>query len=171
MNGDLQLNEIERHAQTRAHLRRALMVRRVGRAVLALILAAAVCGLLGPGPLSEADVSSPSGLVRMEYQRFARHVADTSVQLTVRPDPAEPEAARVWISAQYLSALNVQQVVPEPDSWTTVDDGVVLTFPVGGPDDRVVVQMQVRAEAIGLVRGAVGVPGREPAGFWQLVYP
>jgi hypothetical protein len=171
VDGDLQLDETERRAQTGPFRRRALVVRRVGRTVLALIVAAALFGLLGPGPLSAAEIAAPSGLVRLEYQRFTRHVADTSLQLTLSADPSRPDTAAVWISREYLSSLNVQQVVPEPESWTAAGAGVVLTFPVSSPADRVLVQLQVRADEIGLVHGSVGVPGQEPVTFWQLVHP
>jgi hypothetical protein len=138
--------------------------------VLALVVLAALAGLLGPGPVSDATATAPDGQVEVRYERFTHWVGSTSVELQVAADPAQPDQARVWISQEYLSGLQLEQVQPEPDSWTAMDDGVVLAFPVTGPEP-LSVELQVRPAEIGLLRGAVGVPGRDPLRFWQFVYP
>jgi hypothetical protein len=168
---DVQLDERELAAQQLRHRRRARMTRRTGWAVFTLIMVAALAGLLGPGPLSWITRSTPDGIVELEYERFARYVGDTNLQLRLRPDPAQPETARVWISSDYLSGVNVRQVVPQPDTWTAVDGGVVLTFPMTAPADEMTVQVQLQPDQIGLLPGAVGVPGRQPVRFWQFIYP
>lgn len=138
--------------------------------VPALVVVAALAGLLGPGPLSDSTRVAPGGQVQVQYDRFTHWVGSTSVQLRVTPDPARPDEARVWISEEYLAGLQLQQVQPEPDSWTATDGGVVLAFPVAG-SEPLSIELQVRPAEIGLLRGAVGVPGRDPIRFWQLVYP
>jgi hypothetical protein len=165
---EVEFTEAEARAQEPANQHRALVIQRVGWSVCALVVVAALVGLLGPGPLSWANAATPAGLVDLEYSRFIRHVADTSVELRVRPE--QPGTARVWISSDYLSGLNVQGVTPQPDVWTAVDDGVVLAFPTRGLDP-VAVQMQVRPDELFLLRGAVGAPGQEPIEFWQFIYP
>jgi hypothetical protein len=166
----LQFSDDEERAQQPRYQRRAFVAQRVGWAVFALIVVAALAGLLGPGPLSWASATAPSGLVEVEYSRFVRDVGDSNVELRVQPDPAQPDTARVWISSEYLSSLNLQQVTPEPDTWTAVDEGVVLAFPTSGPDP-VTVQIHMRPDELGLLRGTVGAPGQEPVEFWQFVYP
>lgn len=108
--------------------------------------------------------------VRLEYERFTRHIADTSLQLQIQPEPAQPGVAQVWISSEYLPGIQLQQVQPEPDSWTAMDGGVVLAFPAKGTAP-VLVQLQIRPDQPGTLRGAAGLPGREPIEFWQFVYP
>lgn len=166
----LQLTELEEDAQRPGQQRLMLAGQRFGWATIALIVVAALAGLLGPGPLSWARARAPSGLVEVEYSRFVRYIGDSTVELHVRPDPTRPDTARVWISSEYLSGVNLQQVTPQPDTWTTVDEGVVLSYPTGGTE-TVPVQMHLRPDEIGLLRGAVGVPGQDPVEFWQFVYP
>ena len=98
-----------------------MVAQRTGWTVLALIAVAALAGLFGTGPLSEVTHSTPAGLVQLEHQRFARHIANTSLQLLVRPDPAQPGTAWLWISSECLSSVQVQQVQPEPESWIGLD--------------------------------------------------
>jgi hypothetical protein len=143
----------------------------VGWVSFALIVIAALAGLFGPGPLSWADRSTSSGLVELQYDRFVRYMGDTTLELRIRPDPAEPRTARVWISNDYLSGLNMEQVLPQPDVWTATNDGVMLTYPVSGPDDRVIVELRAYPDRVGPLRGALGVSVREPIRFWQFVYP
>ncbi|WP_219416215.1 hypothetical protein [Pseudonocardia nigra] len=159
---DLQLEEPERAG------RRTEVAQRVAWGVFALIALAALAGLIGPGPLSSATVTDPSGLVRIDYDRFTRFKGDSSLQLQVQP--AKPGTAEVWISSEFLSGVQIQQVWPQPDTWTAANGGDVLTFPVSDTDP-VTVEMQVRPDHIGMLRGAIGVPGGEPAQFWQFGYP
>jgi hypothetical protein len=164
---EVQLGELERRLQDPRRYRRAHAAQTAGRMVAGLILLAALAGLAGPGPLSRVSASAP--LVEVAYERFTRRSGDTSLRLVVRSDPADPATARVWLSAGYLAGLRVRQVVPEPESWTSVRDGVVLAFPA--PHGRAEVDVQVRPDHIGPLRGLVGAPGRTPARLWQFVYP
>ncbi|SFN55131.1 hypothetical protein SAMN05216207_101681 [Pseudonocardia ammonioxydans] len=150
--------------------RRAGAVQRVAWAVLAVLVLAALAGLFGPGPLSRVSATDPAGLVRLEHERFTRYAGDTDLRVQVRPGPGRDGTAAFWISAAYLSQVRVQQVQPQPVRWTTSGDRALLEFAVSGPDPVTVV-LQLRPDEVGLLRGAVGVPGGEPIGFWQLVYP
>ena len=168
---EVQFDRYERRAQRPQSWRRAAKARRVGWVSFALIVIAALAGLFGPGPLSWADRSTSSGLIELQYDRFVRYMGDTTLELRIRPDPAEPRTARVWISNDYLSGLNMEQVLPQPDVWTATNDGVMLTYPVSGPDDRVIVELRAYPDRVGPLRGALGVSVREPIRFWQFVYP
>lgn len=165
--GDVQLGALERRQQDDRRWRRATAWQRAGWTVFALLLLAALAGLAGPGPLSRATASAP--LVHVAYERFARRLGDTSLDVTVRADPARPGVARLWIDGGYLAAVRVQDVVPEPDSWTSAGGGTVLAFPVAG--DRAEVSIRLGPDHIGTLDGAIGVPGRPPARFWQFIYP
>jgi len=164
---ELQLGEEERRQQEPGRRRRAHIAQLAGWAVAGLILIAAVAGLAGPGPLSWASASAP--LVEVEYERFTRRSGDSSLRLAVRADPGAPGTARLWLSADYVTKLNVRHVVPEPESWTAARDGVVLAFPATGGWAEV--EIQVSPGHIGLLRGEIGAPGRTPVAIWQFVYP
>lgn len=163
----VELGEQERRRQEWDRQVLAAAGRRAGWAVFGLVLAAALAGLLGPGPLSWSSASGER--VGIAYERFARRLGDTSLEVTVRPGPDAPGTARLWIAGDYLRELDVEQVTPQPGSWTATDGGVVLTFPVTGEEAEV--SIRISPDHIGPLSGAVGVPGGEPARFWQFVYP
>jgi hypothetical protein len=78
--GDLQIDE-DPDAQ-----RRHWIAERVGWTVITLVILAALLGLFGSGWLSEASVGTPEGALRLEYSRFGRFLAPTTLRLHLGPD-------------------------------------------------------------------------------------
>lgn len=77
--GDLQI-EYDMRAQRREWLATSIAV-----VVMALVVAAALCGLLGPGKFSDAEATSPDGLLRVEYQRVLRLSTDSRLKIVIKP--------------------------------------------------------------------------------------
>lgn len=145
--------------------------RRLGWLVLIAVVVAAFTGLLGPGPLSRASASDPAGLVELEYSRFTRQLANTALRVTITPEVESTGSVRLWISSAYLAEASVQQVVPEPVAWVAADGGAVLVFPLTDRAAPVTVRIQLQPNWVGLLRGEIGVVGRQPIRFWQFAYP
>lgn len=57
---------------------------RVGWYVLVAIVLLALAGLFGNGPLSDAEVVSQDGRVRVEYQRLSRSGTTDSIFITIQ---------------------------------------------------------------------------------------
>jgi hypothetical protein len=146
---------------------------RVGSAVLVAFVIAALAGLFGSGPLSDATAEVPGGL-RVEYRRLAQY--ETPDSLTIRlpaADATRPER-RVWLDRHYLEDVRVEGVTPLPQRVEATDRGSVYVFPVA-PGHPLVVTFQMQPERLGVVRGAVGVDRADGEGpsvaFRQLVWP
>ena len=52
--------------------RRIAAIQRAGWVVMGLVIAAALLGLFGAGPLSRATAEAADGTLRLEYDRFGR---------------------------------------------------------------------------------------------------
>lgn len=63
---------------------------RVGWYVLVAIVLLALAGLFGNGPLSDAEVVSQDGRVRVEYQRLSRSGTTDSLFITIQGIPGRP---------------------------------------------------------------------------------
>jgi hypothetical protein len=116
-------------------------------------------------------VSVP-GLLRVEYQRFARREAPQT--LTVRVEPAAAHAAevRLWIDRRYLEGSRVETITPHPARVEAATDRLVYVFPLRGPGEPATVMFELQAQRIGPVEGRVGLEGAEAAApFRQFVYP
>jgi hypothetical protein len=107
--------------------RRDWFAQRVGWALLAALLVAALLGLTGSGPLSHATRTDGRALV-VEYERFVRHGARTDWTMHVAPDGVVDGQARIRIDRRSLSAHDLQTVVPEPSRGTGRGDEVEFTF-------------------------------------------
>jgi hypothetical protein len=103
-------------------------VQRVGWLIMALAIALGLFGLLGPGPLSSRTLTSTDGTFRLEYNRFERHQALSSLRL--RFEASDQTRARVWISNLFLENVKLESVVPPPERVEMRDGGQVFTFGV-----------------------------------------
>jgi hypothetical protein len=133
--GDLQIGEDV------DFLRRAWRVQRVGWALLVLILLAALLGLTGTGPLSQATAGSEGGPVR------------------------------VWFDRQYLHKVEVTGVVPEPESVEVSPDRVTYVFLAAEGGGPVELAFDLKPMRFGSWSGRMGAGDAEPVHLRHFVYP
>lgn len=150
--------------------RRSWIVQRVGRALMALAVLAALLGLLGPGPLSKASAGEEERL-EVEYDRFLRQQGENRLTVKLGPGSAPGEEARVWLDARYMQDNELQAVVPEPERVEATEERVVLVFALARPGAGLEAVVDLQPRAIGPVRGAIGVAGGPTARIAQFVYP
>ena len=110
------------------HERREWRIERFAWVIFALILIAALSGLLGEGPLSRAEVESSGAVpLAVHYERFARRQLPT--QINLRLANGLPDAApQILINRAYLDNVDVHSIVPEPSVWSGNEEWVALTF-------------------------------------------
>jgi hypothetical protein len=100
---------------------------RFGWALLIVLMAAGLAGLLGPGPLSNVSARDGKDLA-IEYERFVRHGSKTEIR--VRVEPSQPGPVRIAITRAYLGQSRLQQTVPEPVSVQASGTDAIFTFDV-----------------------------------------
>ena len=161
--GDLQV------AQDPVFQRREWRVQRVGRVVMALLVAGGLLGLFGAGPLSRATATGPAGL-RVEYGRFERVQAPTALRIHVHPQAVSAGRAEVWLDREYLDGSLILDVEPPPAAVAVAGDRLVYAFDVADPTRPAVVVVHLRLQHAGLRSGRVGVAAGSVS-FRQLVYP
>jgi hypothetical protein len=165
--GDLEINEDIDFQQ------RVWRFQTAGRVVMALVLLAALLGLLGPGLLSNgasAD-SLQAGLGVKEYERFLRYMKPTTLRISLEPGAVTQREARVWLDRQYVEGVQIQHVTPQPESVEAGPEGLTYVFDVTDPDQPTAFTFDLQPQKMGLLRGRVGLEGEEPVSFTQFVYP
>jgi hypothetical protein len=100
--------------QGTAVLRREWRFERVGRVVLALILSAALAGAFGDGVLATAESRSADGAVTLRYERIVRRNAPSQLEIRLAPARSADSVVVVSLDEQYLAAMDVQRVMPQP---------------------------------------------------------
>lgn len=142
-------------------------VQRVGWVAIALILLAALFGLLGSSYFGQRQAVSADGRLQIEYPRYTRFGAQARLTVGVL---ADGPALRIWLPVAYLERMHLQRVEPEPVRVTAAGDVRIFTFAIApAPAARVV--FQFKPETPGRVRGGIGVVDGPELAFRQFVYP
>jgi hypothetical protein len=153
--------------------RRVWRVQRVAWTLMALVVLAALLGLMGSGPLSRRSVTSADGAVRVEYERFLRRGATTTLRIHAGLAGSETAQLAVWLARPYLEDVTIHRVQPPPDRVQAGRDRVIWNFEVSArdPGAPLTVTIHLVPEAMGRLRAAVGLGPGPGLGFSQWVYP
>ena len=140
-------------------------IQRIGWVLGALFLAFAVGGLFGNGPLSRAHQSNEAG--RVDYERYTRY--GLSTDLVVTPVASANGVNRVAISRDYLEALRVEHITPEPTAVRMTGASIVYEFASGAPGASI--SFHVHPQRLWRHRATVIIDGGAPLHISQLTYP
>jgi hypothetical protein len=149
--------------------RRDWRVQRVGWGLLGLLLLAGLIGLLGSGPLSKVTESDGRGL-SVDYDRFVRHGAQTSLTLRIEPSSITTDEVPIRIGREYLAAQTVQAIVPAPLHARAQGDDLEFTFNAQ-PGSPLEVKWTLEPDEMGRHTGAVTVGEGPPVYIAQFTYP
>jgi hypothetical protein len=150
---------------------RTWVLQRVAWCVMGLLVLAALAGLFATGPLSSTESRDQSDLVQVEYQRFQRHMAPSTLMIRLGPAVVSRDTVSLQFSESFVDAVQVQKIVPEPKEAKATPTGVEYTFAVADPAQSAKMRFFMRTEKIGIIAAQVGLRGREPARFRMFVYP
>jgi hypothetical protein len=141
-------------------------VQQIGQVLMVIFLGAALLGYLGSGPMSRMTVGDPSQLA-LEYNRFEHRTRESTLIVRLGPQPAG--RVRLWFDERYVSAQPFLDVLPEPEGVEVLEGRLVLTLRVSGAQSAI--RIATRPEAIGSLRGRMGILGGPEVAFTQFVYP
>lgn len=159
----LQLLRDERHQR---HEWRAEIV---AWPIVALVLLAALAGLLGPGPLSRA-VAEAKG-VRLEYHRFSHYQGPERLVFRLAPGMAVGGRVRLWIDRHLVEGLDIEQVDPWPAAVEAEGGRYVWVFLAPKEGEAMVATIRYRPDFIGMRQGRAGVDGGPEVTLRQVAYP
>ena len=148
------------------HRRRSETARNAGRALMALLLLAALAGAFGGGPLSKAAIES-AGL-RLEYQRVARFNSPEKFKIQI---PARANEIRLHIGSGLLENIDIERIDPEPIEMALAADGQIWNFPVKDTNAPVSINIHYRPDTFGRASGKIAVEGGASLSFQQFYFP
>jgi len=151
--------------------RRMWRVQQIGWALLVLVVVAALLGLFGKGPLSRAVAGRAGVPFQVEYERFGRYKAPMRMTIHIGPGVAEQGQIRLWLAREYLEAIQIQQIVPEPADVVSDGTGATYVFQVADSSAPNTVSVDFVAEQFGLETVRIQVDEWPPLRFRQLIYP
>lgn len=151
------------------HEKRSWLVKRIAWIVMTLAVLAALAGAAGSGPLSHRVLAQPGDSLSVEYERWIRFTGPH--ELVVHLAPGAGDSARVWLGRDYLEAMEIENVVPEPERVEAGTDRLVFVFPLVSPGNPTGVTFHLKPHHIGPTTATVGREGRPPLRFRQFVLP
>jgi hypothetical protein len=114
-------------------------VQKAGTVVLAGIVVGALLGVFGHGLASSATRSTADGALTAQYERFARQGA----AWFLRVRPATGGLGALLLGQTLIDRNEVEQIIPEPDSSRSTDEGLVISY------DAPVAEVKVRLRPSG----------------------
>lgn len=163
--GDLQIH------QNLTFQRRSWTFQRIGWVIIATIVAAALLGLFGQGPLSRATEGSPSEPLWIEYERFGRVESPILVHIHLGAGVPVDGRAHLRIDHEYLDEVGIERIVPAPYDEEATQDGVLYVFHIEHATQSVEISFVFTAKRPGLLSGQISVNGKAPLRLRQLIYP
>lgn len=145
--------------------RKEWFAQRVGIALLSLFVFGALLGLTGVGgPLSRGQAGERNGAIYVEYERFVRRGAMSTITLHLRSNPTND--MRFWVAAPYFEHARIKTIVPEPELFSADEARYVYTIRTGLPE--VTITLEIEHKTIGTIEGEVGVIGGPSLRFTQI---
>jgi hypothetical protein len=162
---DPRFNRIERRVQ------------RVGWAIIALVLVAAVLGLFGGGFFSQATARDRGEgyELALRYPRLGRAESNLELELRIAaPGQSSSEVMAVF-SGEIVDKASFTGIAPQPDSETVDGDSIVYTWEVEDWSQPLVVRFEYEARDWRMLDGRFEVSaGDESLGsvsFDQFLFP
>lgn len=147
-------------------------MQRIAWVTMLLVSLAALLGLFGDGPLAGASAGTTEQGLRVEYDRFLRQEAPGTLTAWVGPAAVRPDSTvEVWIDREWLSAMEVKAITPEPESTRLDGDRIIYTFRLGPLSAPVRVTWNLETHLLGRGTARVGVVGGPTYSFSQFAYP
>jgi hypothetical protein len=151
------------------HARWLWRVQRLGWAVMLLIVIGAALGVFGHGPLADGQARA-AGLT-LNYDRFARHGATSSLEAEVEPPALRGDTVSLWLTRSYLDGVELESVIPEPERMATRGDLVVFTFVTAERSGPTRITFTLRPDEYWSEHARAGIEGGESVAFRQFIYP
>ncbi len=150
---------------------RSWSVQRIGWVILSLIMGAAFLGLLGEGPFSAATAGEDGAPFQVQYGRFVRHRGRVQMEFKLQPGAVQGGEARVWVDREYLSGVELQNVMPQPDSVEAGPDRYVYVFKLSEPGAATGIIFDLMPVQNGIRNVRVGLEDGPELSFTQVIWP
>jgi hypothetical protein len=146
-------------------------LQRIGWCVIALLIVAALLGLTGSGPLARATAGETGAPLQLEYSRFVRLDAPTTLEVEIAGEAVTGEQVELQVARDYLRSTRVEEIVPEPAEVRSAGEHLVFVFPVDEPGQPLLVTFDLRHTDFGATSGEVGLADGMALEFGQFVLP
>lgn len=149
--------------------RRELLVEKIGWAAMALIIAGALAGVFGAGPLSLT--TARAGDLSLTYERFGRRGGPTALTFDVAPGALGQKELTLWLSAAYLDGVRLEAITPQPERVTLAGDRIEYSFALADAGEPLRVSFDLTSDTLGALSAEAGISGGPAVELRQFFWP
>ena len=142
----------------------------VGRSVMSAVIAAALAGLLGGGPVNIWTRTVSAGGLRVSYQPVARFGTPSGLDVTL-PVAAGAKEVAVTLPDVIAGGFDLQSVTPQPIRWEPGAGSMRLAFVPKAGADLMVVHLGGMPPSAGRLALSAQLDGQPPLAWSQFVLP
>lgn len=142
--------------------------RRYGIIVLSLIILTALSGLWSSGYFSEAHRETSGGELSVDYQRYARLMSETELNIQIKPDTASDTI--ISFAAPLLTRYQIGDIRPQPDKMYSAEE-ITSRLSAVEPPSPISVWLAVTPKTAGNISLQAVVNDRYSVTWQQFVYP
>lgn len=154
-----------------SHQRSEWWLSRGGWLAMGLLLAAALAGFLGPGPLGYRRASSSDGSIVLEYHAVQRNSAPADLRLQLHPAKDEQKEVRLAVSRSFADAITPEHIVPRPASVSASGNSIIYAFRLEDLQAEYQVTYRYEHDDFGIFDYEFSLAGRQPLKIRQYVCP
>jgi hypothetical protein len=164
-HGDLEI------AQDLKFERRSWRAERIAWIVGMLILIAALLGFLGPGPLGKATAASSDKSLSVEYYRMERYEAPVQLRISASGSLAKEGELRVWLNRQFVEAVEIKRIDPEPEHAEINGERFVYVFKTAAAPSTIKLFFHLEPNKFGKTAAHLGIVEGPELQFSQFYFP
>jgi hypothetical protein len=144
---------------------------RVGWILWALILLAAIIGLVGPGLKGKTTVSAEKSQLSLTYERVVHYQTPSELNIQLPPADAGQSDARLTFNRDCIESMEVSRIDPEPDKNEIAGDKIIYTFNRTKPRDSMTVVFQYETKRFGKIPIQIQLDENQPLITEQCSFP
>lgn len=147
------------------------ILKNIGLLLMGLFVLAGIAGLTGEGPLARCRISSPDGSLIVEYDRFSRQSAPTTMRFTIVNTHPRSFARGLVLSQEFLEYFTIEYVNPEPSATGfTKENEAIYFFAAARGMGRLPVTFHLRPRKMGNLAVTVSAEQGDMLTLRQFVY-
>lgn len=151
--------------------RRLWKVQKIAFWVLAALLVGAVLGFFGPGLISYKEEQDSAGQLQAKYHRWLRFGSPGMLQFEIQGGSTSDGKAQIWIDRKYVEAVQIESIVPEPESVKAGEDRFLYEFDLEDSQRSAGILFHFVPRESGPLEGQAALGGNTPVEIGQFVYP
>ncbi|WP_281076715.1 hypothetical protein [Klebsiella quasivariicola] len=143
--------------------------RRYGIIILSLIILTALSGLWSSGYFSEAHRDSATGELSVDYQRYARLMSETELNILINPD--QKNETTISFASTLLSRYQIGDIRPQPDKMYSSGGKLYLVYQQTPHRLPMSVWLSITPKTAGNITLQAAVNDRPAVTWSQFIYP